>query len=232
VGNGDTTKTDLTSVAVRTTLAAECHKLVSTTFAGSYIAGAARAFDGLVLDFEPSGLDAARFDALVALTDAIRPALTVQQHVGHAAHQLGDASAYKWAAPLYARMAGHADFLVDMAYDTGLTGAADYQRFVHDQVISTLAAVDAGPPVAGFRLFLAVPAYPAGKYHDRSVENVGVALAGAIAALTELDKTLAPSAGWFRGIATFLHTDGSGNDGYAGWSTDWATIAHVWLGSP
>jgi hypothetical protein len=30
-------------------------------------------------------------------------------------------------------MPGHADFLVDMAYDTGLTSAADYQRFVHDQ---------------------------------------------------------------------------------------------------
>jgi hypothetical protein len=42
-----------------------------------------------------------------------------------------------------------------MADDTGLTSAADYQRFVHDQVTSTLAGVDAGPPVAGFRLFLA-----------------------------------------------------------------------------
>src|SRR5260370_10697597 len=82
-------------------------------------------------------------------------------------------------------MPGHADFLVDMAYDTGLTSAADYQRFVHDQVTSTLAAVDAGPPVAGFRLFLAVSAYPASRYHDPSVENVGVALAGATAAMTE-----------------------------------------------
>jgi hypothetical protein len=129
-------------------------------------------------------------------------------------------------------MPGHADFLVDMAYDIGLTSAADYQRFVHDQVTSTLAAVDAGPPVAGFRLFLAVSAYPASRYHDPSVENVGVALAGATAAMTELDKAGAPSAGWFHGIATFLHTDGSGNDGYAGWSTDCATIARAWLGSP
>jgi hypothetical protein len=30
-------------------------------------------------------------------------------------------------------MPGHADFLVDMAHDTGLTSVADYQRFVHDQ---------------------------------------------------------------------------------------------------
>src|SRR5260370_10724267 len=102
-------------------------------------------------------------------------------------------------------------------------------RFVHDQVPATPAAVEAGPPVAGFRLFLAVSAYPASRYHDPSVENVGVALAGATAAMTELDKAGAPSAGWFHGIATFLHTYGSGNDGHAGWSTDCATIPRAWL---
>jgi len=65
--NGTLTTTDadfidVGNAAKRQAMVSECKKLISTTVPGSYVPGATRAFDGIQIDFEPGGLDSARFD--------------------------------------------------------------------------------------------------------------------------------------------------------------------------
>jgi hypothetical protein len=228
--NGDTRLINIGDAQVRATVVEECEKLVSTTAAMSYVAGAARPFDGIVLDLEPSGQDMARFNALVQLTDSLHARFSGQRLVGHAAHQFGNGNAYQWSASLYQTMASHADFLVAMEYDSGIQSGPDYQAWMNAQVTSILAAVGAGAPAPDFRLFVGLAAYPGSPYHLPAVENIAFGAPGVDAAVTALLATGSSSAQWFNGVAAYLHTDGSGTDGYAGWSTDWAAFARSWLG--
>ena len=228
--SGPTDSVDLTNVAVQTAIRGECKKLLLPAASGSYVATATRPFDGVVLDFEPSGLDATRFAALIAIIDGIHSDVP-QAKVGVAAHALGTGDRYHWAPDFYAQMARHADLVFAMTYDSGSANAAAYQTWMQSQVPSILDAIATGngQPRAGFRLFIGFPAYPGSTYHLVAAETVAAAAAGTRAALTQLAAAHDPAAGWFAGASVYLHTDGSGSDGYAGWTTDWASFAATWL---
>ncbi len=237
--NALTDSVNLSDPSVRATIRRECNKLLSPSATGSYVPGASRSFDGLILDFEPSGGDATRFAALIALVDGIRQDIQAiglpNAKIGLAAHTLGTQNAYHWSADFYAQMAHHADFLCAMTYDSGISTAAAYQTWIENQLGSILAALHAGEtqgqaPLPGFRLFVGLAAYPASSYHHVAAENIASGAAGLDAALVQLINAGDSSVQWFQGAAVFLHTDGSGQDGYAGWTTDWSSFQQGWLG--
>ncbi len=238
--NGLTDSVNLSDPNVRSTIRGECKKLLSPTILGSFVAGATRPFDGLILDLEPSGGDATRFAALIALVDGIRQDFQViglpNATIGLAAGALGTHNAYQWSADFYAQMAHHADFLCAMTYDSGISTAAQYQTWIENQVGGILAALQAGEkqgqaPHPGFRLFVGLAAYPTNTHHNVAAENIASGAAGLDAAMVQLINAGDPSAQWFQGSAVFLHTDGSGQDGYAGWTTDWSSFQQAWLGT-
>ena len=55
-----------------------------------------------------------------------------------------------------------------------------------------------------------------------------MAASGIEAALANMD---ASSKSYLQGGAVYLHTDGSGADGYASYSTDWWMFGHYWVGA-
>jgi hypothetical protein len=94
---------DVGDAATRQAIVQECHKFLAPTVAGSYVAGAARAFDGVQIDFEPSGLDATRFAQLTTLMEAIRHAFTAYPGTltSFAAPKYGTTTQWEWSPAFY-----------------------------------------------------------------------------------------------------------------------------------
>ena len=245
--NGTLTKTDadyidVSNAIVRQAIVDECKKLVSTAVAGSYIAGAGRTFDGIQIDFEPSGQDSTRFDNLKTLMDGIRRAINAYpgKFTSFVApkYKSGTPSQWFWDSSFYYVMGRHVDILAAMTYDSGEKPGDLYKNWMRDQTTSILRSVsgkfwDNDPdhplPKNGIKVMLGFPAYPANAHHDVEAENIKFAAPGADAGLKALEKSGDPSRDYFQGAAVFLHTDGTGKDDFAGKSTDWSWFDHYWL---
>jgi hypothetical protein len=239
---GDANYLDVSDVTTRQTIVGECTKFVSSAVSGSYVAGAARVFDGVQIDVEPSGLDSTRFDHLKALMQEIHIALASYPGslTSFTAPKYGTTNQWWWSPTFFYYMARHVDILAAMTYDSGLTSGSDYQNWMTDQTTSILRAVSgkfwtndaAHPlPVNGVKAIIGFPAFPGTAHHDVKVENIKQAAPGVDAALQRLQSEGDPSGDYFQGAAVFLHTDGTGKDGYASKSTDWWWFGHYWLGA-
>ncbi len=137
--NGILTTTDANFVDVgnatkRHAIVNECRKFISTTVVGSYAAGAARPFDGVQIDFEPSGLDSTRFDNLKTLMDEIRSAFTAYpgKLTSFAAPKYGTGNQWWWSPTFYYYMGRRVDLLAAMTYDSRLTSGTAYQDWIRD----------------------------------------------------------------------------------------------------
>ncbi|MDB5084159.1 MAG: hypothetical protein JWN30_1045 [Bacilli bacterium] len=240
--SADSSVVDLSNATVRSAIVEECKKLTSTTEPGSYVSGANRAFDGVMMDIEPSGNNDTLFNNYKQLMDDIKNGIGSSKLTGVAAHKLGtSASRWYWSPSYYYDMGRHVNVIVDMAYDTGLTAGTAYQGWMQAQVKSTMDAVsgktwnnDANHPVPtnGIKVFIGLPAYPVNSNHNLSVENMQYGAQGLVAGITDLlNDSTDNSEAYFQGAAVYLHSNGSGSDGYAGWNTDWYDYGHYWLGA-
>jgi hypothetical protein len=236
--NGNSSTLDLTDTAVRNSIVSECTKLVSTTIAGSYIAGARRSFDGIMIDVEPSGHNDAYFNALKALMDEIKAAIGAGKLVGFTPPKYGtNASTWLWGPTYYYDMARHVDILCAMTYDNRSSSGAEYQSWLTSQATQILRAVSGEcwtdgshpAPTNGVMIFIGLPAFPESVNHDPIDENIQYGAQGLNAAITALANAGDAARASFKGAAVFLHGDGSGTDGYASWSTDWWWFGRYWL---
>lgn len=233
---------DVGSAITRQAIVDECRKLVSTAVPGSYITGAARTFDGIQIDFEPSGQDATRFSNLKTLMDDIRRG--INPYSGKLTsfvapkYQDGTSSVWSWSSGFYYVMGRHVDLLAAMTYDSAKAPGNFYENWMRDQTTGILRAVsgkfwdnDAGHPAPenDVKVMLGFPAFPPNAYHDVNAENIKYAAPGAEAGLKALDASGDRSGDYFQGAAVFLHTDGTGQDHYASTSTDWWWFGHYWL---
>ena len=231
---------DVSNATVRSNIATESARFTSPTVSGSYIAGASRAFDGVFIDFEPAGGTSTaantQFNNLKLLMDGIHSAIGTNKLTAFAAPQYSDssASAWFWSPTFYYYMSGHVDVLIAMEYDTQLTTGSAYQSWIEAQAVSILQAVsgeywtDGSHPTHtnGGQLLFAFPAYPNNPpNHIAAAENIQYAAPGVTAALATLDaRALSP----FGAAIVYLTTDGTGADGYASYTTDWANFATYW----
>ena len=243
--NANWPKVDVSNPAVRANMVEECGKLVSTKEPNSYIVGANRAFDGIQLDFEPCGQRLNVFDSLVSFFD--------QVHAKFAAIGMPDKltsftpqkygtnnSEWVWSPQFYYDMAPHLDLLCAMTYDSGIKVGYAYRDWINDQTTNILRAVSGEwwkndpqhpPPTNQVKVMIGVPAFPNSKWHTNTAENIVFACLGVKAALAELSKRGDNSAGYFEGVAVYLHSDGTGTNGYANSNTDWRWFQEQWLGA-
>jgi len=243
--NGTLTTTDAEFIDVgdaanRRAIVNECKRLISTTLPDSYLAGAARAFDGIQIDFEPSGLDSARLDNLTALMDEIRSAVTISpgELTSFAAPKYGTTSQWFWSPAFYYQMGRHLDLLAAMTYDTKLTSGPAYQDWIRDQTADILRSVSGQfwnndathpAPTNGVKIIIGFPAFPPSTVHNLQAENIKYAAPGTDAGLNILESNGDTSRSYFQGAGVFLNTDGTGRDHYADKSTDWWWFGHYWL---
>jgi hypothetical protein len=231
---------DVGNAATRQTIARECQRFVAPAVAGSYIAGAARAFDGVQIDFEPSGLDTTRFAHLTTLMEDIRQAFTAYpgKLTSFTPPKYGTRNEWEWSPAFYYDMGHHVDLLAAMTYDADITTGPAYQDWMREQTMRILQAVsgrfwhqDAQHPAPrhGVKVMLGFPAFPANAHHDVNAENIKFAAPGVEAGLQLLRQTGDPSYQYFQGAGVFLHTDGTGGDHYANRATDWWWFGHDWL---
>jgi hypothetical protein len=121
---------------------------------------------------------------------------------------------------------------------TGVTDGAVYQAWMKEQTSGVLRAVtgdawgDAAHPwkARPARVYIGLPAMPPSAHHDPEAESIEWATPGVDRALTELIGAGALAAQRFAGVAVYLHHDGTGSDGYASWTSDWAALARRWSG--
>lgn len=235
---------DLSQPTLRAAVVAEAQRLVSAAEPGSYVAPGFE-FDGVQLDFEPSGDDPTqpgRFEGFESLMGELRAGFAAanrpETRISAIAPQLGTASAWRWSADQYYLFAQMLDMVVWLAYDTQLTASGAYQARVQEQATDILRAIwgeglsqprPQPPYTAG--LMVALPAYPATPNHDPAVENIHFAAIGLTAAVTALKSANDPAVEDLIGAAVYLQSDGTGNDGFASWTTDWAAFAQDWLGN-
>ena len=232
---------DVANAAKRQVIVNECKRLISTTGPDSYIPGATRAFDGIQIDFEPSGLDSARFDNLKTLMDEIRSAFSASpgKLTSFAAPKYGTTSNWFWSPTFYYYMGRHVDLLAAMTYDSRLTTGIAYQDWIRNQTTDILRSVsgqfwnhDANHPVPrnGVKVIIGFPAFPPSAIHNLNAENIKYAALGVEAGLNTLQSNGDLSRSYFQSAGVFLHTDGTGRDNYANKSTDWWWFGHYWLG--
>jgi hypothetical protein len=241
--NANWPKVDLTNTVVRANMAGECGKLVSTNVSNSYIVGASRAFDGIQLDFEPCGQRLNVFDSLVNFFD--------QVHAKFAAIGVADKltsftpekygtnnSEWVWRPQFYYDLAPHLDLLCVMTYDSGIKTGSTYQDWIENQTTNILRAVSGKwwnndaqhpPPTNRVKVMIGFPAFPNSKWHTNTAENIVFASSGVKAALAELSRRGDVSARYFEGAAVYLHSDGTGTNGYANCNTDWHWFQEHWL---
>jgi hypothetical protein len=245
--NGTLTMTDADYIDVsnaikRQAIVDECKKLISTAVGGSYVAGAARTFDGIQIDFEPSGQDSTRFDNLKTLMDDIHRAINAPPgkltSLVAPKYKDGTPSQWFWSSTFYYAMGRHVDILAAMTYDSGEKPGNLYENWMRDQTTSILRSVsgkfwdndpDHPSPENGIKVMLGFPAFPANAHHDVEAENIKYAAPGVDAGLKVLERSGDPSRDYFQGAAVFLHTDGTGKDHFASTSTDWWWFGHYWL---
>jgi hypothetical protein len=233
---------DVNNAIKRQAIVNECKKLISTAVAGSYIAGASRSFDGIQIDFEPSGQDATRFDNLKTLMDDIRRGIEAQpgklSSFVTPKYESGTPSQWSWTPSFFYVMSRHVDILAAMTYDSDEKPGEHYENWIRDQTTAILRSVsgrlwgndpDHPSPQNGVKVMLGFPAFPANANHDVEAENIKYAAPGVDAGLKALETGGDPSRDYVQSAAVFLHTDGTGKDHFANKSPDWWWFSHYWL---
>ncbi|MGA9524413.1 MAG: hypothetical protein WBV82_23360 [Myxococcaceae bacterium] len=233
----------------RATIIDEAQRFTSKTVAGSYIASANRTFDGIMIDFEPSGprdnaTDDTNFNNLKTLMGDLRSAFNASglstRELGVAAHKYGDNSRWMWPMRYFYYMARYVNSLTVMTYNSGSTTGSAYQSWMQSQAVSALRAVSGEaypdtnhpPPTNNPKVYFGFPAYPADTSHDPAAENTKYGAWGLDAAVTALTNDTADDSEAFMGGAyMYVHTDGNAAPGtYARWDTDWYWWYTHWLG--
>ena len=229
----------------RASIIAEVKKLINPEEAGSYVKGAGRTFDGVIFDFEPSGLNDVQFNNYKTLIDelrvAFRSARLGEKKISVASHQCGLNSKWKWHPDYYYYMAKHVDQIIAMTYDSGITSPDAYSAWMRAQTKLILQSVsgenwaDGSHPAPSnpVQILLGFPAYPpdsATSPHSATAETIRYAAIGARDGLEDLKKAHSPSLAYFQGGAFFLHSDGTGKDGYGSFGQDWWWWRKYWLG--
>jgi hypothetical protein len=241
--NANWPKVDVTNPAVRSNMVEECGKLVSTNVPNSYIAGASRAFDGIQLDFEPCGPRDKVFDSLISFFDQVHTEFATigvgNKLTSFTSQKYGtNNSEWAWSPQFYYDMAPHLNLLCAMTYDSGIKIGSDYRDWMEYETTNILRAVSGKwwdndaqhpPPSNGVKVMIGFPAFPNSKWHTNAAENVVFASSGVKAALADLTKRGDNSAGYFEGAAVYLHSDGTGTNGYANNHTDWRWFKEQWL---
>lgn len=197
---------DLADLGQRQRIVAECRGLID------------EGFDGIHLNIEP--VDDGNVDFL-SLLRALRSAVGVDRVLSLSSIRPGPmavpfAPNFLWTPGYYARVAGIADQVVIMAYDTGLPTPAFYQRYVGYAAATVQGAlVGSG---ARARFLIGVPTYDeTGIMHRGGVETTENALLGVVAGLRGKG-----GGGTFEGVAL-----------YAEWTTDaaeWDAYERIWRG--
>ncbi len=241
----DGTGPDVTNPTVRSNLVVECEKLVSTNVPGSYVKKAKRTFDGVHFDFEPSGGNSNIFSGLLLLMDQVRAGftsvgLTNGGYISFVSDrfQANSTSTARWTQDNYYQMGQKVDsFGVDL-YDTTITSPSTFQGVIRDSITNIVRSVsgaywnnDAAHPAPTNHplVYMGFAAYPADASHSPSTENVTNAAIGADLGITDLINRGDPSVNYFGGFSVFNHTDGTGNDGSASYTNDWARVQEYWL---
>jgi hypothetical protein len=237
---------DLNDPSVRANIVAECKRYVSSRVPGSYVAGAARAFDGIVMDIEPAG-GPLFYACLKALMADIRETFDrmglKDKKIGIAAPQYTARTpkpTWGWDSSDYYYMAKYVDYLIAMTYDSGLTVESKYEPWLKDQTIHILQAVSGSAwkfdashpqPTSGVKVLIGLPGfYASTKAHDPKVENVSDGAPGIRESLSMLTSTDGVSLGYFQGAVMFSHDGGADDSAYARYNADWRSWVESWLG--
>jgi hypothetical protein len=253
--NGDATKLDLGDPTVQANIVADCGQFLSATVPGSYVAGAARTFDGCALDIEPAG-DPVVYANLKAIVIALRASAPFSgggKRIGIAApslHNPKPASGWLWNSSDYYYMGEYVDYILAMTYDTRLTSTTSYQTWIAAQTDSILQAVsgarwnyDANHPqeASGVHVLLGIPGYSTTTVnHDPRVENVRSAAQGIFAGVNALQAADAISPTYLLGAFMFQHDGGLSTfttstgtviaSPFALYTADWVWWRQYWLG--
>jgi hypothetical protein len=194
---------DLSDLAQRQRIVAECRGLVDEGFHGVHV------------NIEP--VDDGN-DDLLALLRSLRTAVGDSNVLSISAIKPGPmhlwlAPNFFWTEGYYARVGELADQIVVMAYDTGIPTPSLYRRYL--SYVASRSARSLGPRSRA-RVLVGVPTYDAaGIMHRAGVENTENALLGIVAGLRGLG-----AGGTFEGVAL-----------YAEWTTDedeWETYDRLW----
>ena len=149
-GNLDSTAAnfiDVSQTTVQANLAIESTKFTSTGVSGSYIAGASRSFDGILIDFEPSGgtsiAATAQFNNLETTMDQIAAAIGSSKMTAFSTPPFNatSSSVWDWSSPFYYGMARHVNLLVAITYNSGSTTGSAYETWMEGQTRSILESV-------------------------------------------------------------------------------------------
>jgi hypothetical protein len=229
---------DLSQESVRREMLKESRQFIDPNIEGSYVGGAARMFDGIQYDLEPSGADEKRFTNLITFMRELRAAIGPDRLTSFTPHKWAETGRYQWSAEFFYRMAPEIDLLCAMTYDIGLKEESAYREWMAKQTTTILRAVsgqhwnnDAAHPAPqkAAKVFIGFPGFPENKWHDKSVETMSAAISGTKAGWKELVEAKDPSTRHLEGAAIYLYTDGTGKDGYSS-QAQWATFRRDWLG--
>ncbi|HEY6256258.1 MAG TPA: glycosyl hydrolase family 18 protein [Xanthobacteraceae bacterium] len=237
---------DLENPAARAHIVAECGRYVSANVPGSYVRGAARPFDGIVLDLEPAG-DPTFLASLKTLVQEIRASFDAMglrnKSIGFAAPQYTDRTPkpnWGWSASDYYYLARYVNYVIAMTYDSGLTDESKYGPWMSDQTTRILQAVSGATwkfdaahpkPANGVRVLLGLPGFGTPtKAHNPDVENVVHGAAGIADALSQLKSKDRASLSYFQGAAMYTHDGGAPDSPYARYDKDWLWWKNNWLG--
>jgi PKD repeat protein len=246
---GPTGGVDVNIASVASNIVMEAEKLVSTNVAGSYIAHATRAFDGVQLDLEPAGPNGSdtQFWNIVQIVVNIKSAfrslgvgnkLTSFTSPSYTTSSPTNNTVWDWVPMYYYAMATNIDLLCAMTYDTGYTSGSQYQAWIQDQTTNILKMVSGRywnndaqhpAPTNDVQVMIGFPAFPNSGNHTNTAENISFAAPGVQAGLTNLQSRGDLSTNYFLGAAVYLQNDGTGGDGYASYDTDWWWFGQYWL---
>ncbi|HEY6252161.1 MAG TPA: hypothetical protein VI685_19575 [Candidatus Angelobacter sp.] len=234
------TRLDLSNPRVRANIVAECGRYVSPSVAGSYVKGAERAFDGIIIDIEPAG-DPAFFAPLKTLMAEIRSSFDgmglKNKKIGIAAPQYTEKTPkpnWGWNSSDYHYMARYVNYIIAMTYDSGLEKPT-YERWIYDQTVHILKAVsgsawsfdqDHPQPGNGVKVLIGLPGFHTQtKAHNPNIENVASGVPGVFGAWEYLGNALGgtdhKSASYFQGAFMFSHDGGAADSVYARYNQDW-----------
>ncbi len=234
--------------SVASNIVMEAEKLVSTNVAGSYIAHSTRAFDGVQLDLEPAGPNGSdtQFFNIVQMIVNIKSAfqslglgnkLTSFTSPTYTTSSTND-NVWNWPPMYYYTMGTNIDLLCAMTYNTGYTSGSEYQSWIQGQTTNILKMVSGRywnndslhpVPTNGVEVMTGFPAFPNSSNHTNTAENISFAAPGVQAGLTNLQSRGDLSTNFFLGAAVYLQNDGTGDDGYASYDTDWWWFGQYWL---
>ncbi len=242
--NGLTDTVDINDASVRSNIVGETKKFVSASVPGSFVAGAARTFDGIQLDLEPIGNNGSdtRFNNLKLLFDDIKTGFTAlgisDKLTSLTPHKYGTTSEWWWPAQYYYEIGQKIDLICAMTYNSSNTTGAAYQTWIQDQTTNILKAVSGKSwnndaqhpaPTNGVKVMIGFPAYANSTFHTNTAENTMFAGLGTEAGLADLRARGDFSTNYFQGAAVYLHADGTGSDGFASYDKDWWWFGQYWL---